>query len=217
VNVNVNNVAVPAGLVLSFGFNEGSGSTVTDSSGTGNNGTTSSTTWNSTGKFGKALSFNGTSSWVTVNDSNSLDLTNGMTLEAWVKPSSLADWSTVIMKQQTGGLVYSLYAATDVGVPSTFIFTTAEQSQDGPAALPLNTWTHLAATYDGANLRLYVNGNQVASKAQTGNIKVSGAALRIGGNSSFGEYFKGLIDEVHVYNRALSQAEIQTDMNTPLP
>jgi hypothetical protein len=80
----------------------------------------------------------------------------------------------------------------------------------------VNTWTHLASTYDGATLRLYLNGSQVASTATTGNIEVSGGVLRIGGNAIWGEYFSGLIDEVRIYNRALTPAQIQTDMNTPI-
>ena len=82
----------------------------------------------------------------------------------------------------------------------------------GPASLPLDTWTHLAATYDGATLRLYVDGSLAGSVAATGAIATSAGALRIGGNTLWGEYFQGLIDEVRVYNRALSQAELQADM-----
>src|SRR2546423_14346715 len=65
-------------------------------------------------------------------------------------------------------------------------------------------------------MRLYVNGVQVASRAQTGAIATSTNPLQIGGDSIYGQYFVGRIDEVRVYNRALSAAEIQSDMNTPL-
>jgi hypothetical protein len=65
-------------------------------------------------------------------------------------------------------------------------------------------------------LRLYVNGVQAATLAQTGSIETPSTPLRIGGNVPYGEYFQGLIDEVRVYNRALSAAEIQSDMNTPI-
>jgi hypothetical protein len=72
----------------------------------------------------------------------------------------------------------------------------------------------VAATYDGATVRLYVNGAQVASTANTGAMVTSNSPLRIGGDSVWGEYFKGLIDEVRIYNRALTAAQIQADMNT---
>jgi len=80
----------------------------------------------------------------------------------------------------------------------------------------LNTWAHLAGTYDGATERLYVNGVQVASKAQTGSIISSANPLQIGGDKIYGQFFQGLIDEVRVYNRALTANEIQNDMNRPL-
>ena len=76
----------------------------------------------------------------------------------------------------------------------------------GTAALPANTWTHLAATYDGATWRFYLNGVQVAQQAFTGAIPVSTGALRIGGNNIWGEWFAGQIDEVRVYARALTAA-----------
>jgi hypothetical protein len=86
----------------------------------------------------------------------------------------------------------------------------------GGTRLLASTWAHLAATYDGSTQRLYVNGVQVSSRAQTGPIAISSGPLRIGGNAVWGEYFQGRIDEVRIYNRALSQAEVQTDMITAI-
>jgi len=86
----------------------------------------------------------------------------------------------------------------------------------GTAQLPLNTWTHLAVTHDGTTLRLYVNGAQVGSRAVAGSLLTSSGALRIGGNSIWGEFFQGSIDEVRIYNRALSPGEIQNDMTRPI-
>jgi hypothetical protein len=213
VAVTVSNTASP-GLVAAFGFNEGSGSTVLDSSGTSNNGTITNATWTAAGKFGAALSFNGTSSWVTVPDAPSLDLTNGMTLEAWVNPSALSGWRTALLKESSGNLAYAMYANDNTPNPAVTVrIGTGDSSAVGTSALPLNTWTHLAATYDGAQLRLYVNGVQAGSRAQTGNMAVSTGPLRVGGNAVWTEFFAGLIDEVRVYNRALSAAEIQADMN----
>ena len=80
--------------------------------------------------------------------------------------------------------------------------------------MPLNTWTHLAATYDGTVLALYVNGVQAATLVVSGPLITSTGALQIGGNAIWGEWFNGLIDEVRVYNRALSATEIQADMDT---
>ena len=85
-----------------------------------------------------------------------------------------------------------------------------------PAGLPVYNWSHVAVTYDGANLRLYVNGNQVSSRSQSGMIQATSSPLRIGGNSVYGEYFEGYIDEARIYSQALSPTQIQTDMNTPI-
>lgn len=220
VSVNVNNPVAAAGLVAAFSFNEGTGTTAADASGLGNTATLSNTVWSTSGKYGGALSFNGTNSWVTVNDSPSLDLTSGMTLEAWVDPTALSSWRAVVLKERPNGLSYSLYATDPNHSPSAasaFINTGGSDVEAwGTAALPLNTWTHVAATYDGSALRMYVNGVLVRTTAASGNMVVSNGALRIGGDSIWGEYFQGLIDEVRVYNQPLSQAQIQTDMNTPL-
>ena len=86
----------------------------------------------------------------------------------------------------------------------------------GRRRLAVNVWTHLAATYDGATLRLYVNGVQVKTLAITGSIKASTGVLRIGGNAVWGEWFAGLIDEARLYNRALTAAELQADMVVPV-
>jgi Concanavalin A-like lectin/glucanases superfamily len=88
---------------------------------------------------------------------------------------------------------------------------------EGVSPLRLNAWTHLATTYDGAILRLYVNGMEVGSQPGGGNIQVSTGRLRVGGNAVWGEWFAGRIDEVRIYNRALNPAEIQANMATPVP
>jgi hypothetical protein len=204
------------GPVAAYSFNEASGTSVFDNSGNGNAGVVAGAAWNSAGKFGSALAFNGISNWVTINDAAKLDLTTGMTLEAWVKPTALADWRTVLMKESSNGLAYALYASDSSSHPSGWIRRSSDVSAIAASALPLNTWSHLAATYDGVSLRLFLNGTQVATRAVSGAVSVSASPLRIGGNSVWSEYFAGLIDEVRIYNRALAAAEIQTDMTTPI-
>ena len=86
----------------------------------------------------------------------------------------------------------------------------------GTTVLAVNTWTHVAATYDGAQLRFYVNGAEVASTPVTGSYEVNANPLWIGGNAVYGEHFQGRIDDLRIYHRALSQVEIQFDMNTPV-
>ena len=213
VTVTVSNSSPPpTGLVLAYGFEEAGGATATDSSTAKNNGTINGPVSTTGGKFGRALSFDGVNDRVDVPDANSLDLSNGMTLEAWVKPTSITGWRTAILKERgTNDLVYALYASNGAK-PRTENFTSAENAAVGTAALPLNAWSHLASTYDGTNLRFYLNGALVATKAATGAMPNTASPLRIGGNAIWGEYFSGLIDEVRVYNRALTEAELKTDM-----
>jgi hypothetical protein len=215
INVTVNNSATP-GLIAAYGFQEGSGTTTADVAGLGHTGTLAGAAWTTAGKNGNALSFDGINDSVSVADAADLDLTAGMTLEAWVRPIALTDWNTVVMKEGSATtLAYALYANDGAPFPAlTVRIGSQDRSATGSAPLPLNTWTHLAATYDGSILRLYVNGIQVGLLVQSGNMIVSTRTLRIGGNTVWGEYFNGTIDDVRIYNRALTEAEIQTDMNT---
>jgi hypothetical protein len=205
-----------ASLVAAYNFNEGSGTIVTDASGDNNTGTISGATWTTAGKFGSALVFNGTNAKVTIPDAPSLRLTTAMTLEAWVFPTATpTGWRAVIDKNVDG---YYLMASSDrsnrPAVGGTF--TAGNQSTFGPVTLAVNTWTHLAATFDGATVRLYVNGVQVASQTQTTPLKPTTGTLQIGADSYTGENFAGRIDDVRIYNQVLSPSEIKADMVTPV-
>ena len=211
-------------LVAAFGFNETSGLTANDNSGNNNHGTlVNGPAWNSSGRFGGALQFDGANDMVNIADANSLDLTNGMTLEAWVNPSNLTGYKTVICKDRgTSGFSYVLSAnnnASNVNNqrPNSRIRVgSSNRTVTGNSKLPLNTWSHIACTYDGANFRYFINGVQVANVEGTGNITTTNDLLHIGGTTVFNQFFSGRIDEVRIYNKALSQAEIQSDMNTPV-
>ena len=201
------------GLVIGLSFNEGSGASAADTSGNNNNGTLINSPSHVAGKYGNALSFNGNNQRVDVPDSLSLRLTTGMTLMAWVNPSvSNNQWKDIIMKGVDNYYLEGL--STNGGRPA--VGGTFTSALYGSASLPANTWSHLAATYDGSTLRLYINGIQVASRAQSGNIQTSSMPLGIGGDSHWGQYFQGLIDEVRIYDHALTQSEIQSDMNIGL-
>jgi hypothetical protein len=108
-----------------------------------------------------------------------------MTLGAWVNPTAAkaGEWRTVLLKEQPAALAYALYSDEGAARPSAHAFTTREYDTRGTAAAPLNSWTHLAATYDGATLRLYVNGAQVSSRALTGALKSTSGVLTVGGNA----------------------------------
>jgi hypothetical protein len=82
--------------------------------------------------------------------------------------------------------------------------------------LPVDRWTHLALTYDGTQERLYVNGAEVSRRRGGGRLQTPARPLWIGGNRPWGSYFDGAIDDVRVYGRVLSDAEIRRDMARPV-
>lgn len=91
------------GLVAAFPCNENMGATIADITATHHLGTLNNAGWTAQGKFESAVTFNGSSSWVTIPDHASLDLTTGATLMAWVYPTALGGYRTVVMKETPGG------------------------------------------------------------------------------------------------------------------
>ncbi len=200
-----------SGLVAHWKFEEGNGTTASDSSGSGNAGIlTNGPLWTD-GRIGKGLSFDGIDDHVTVADSNSLDVSSSFTLSAWVNPASaFTDFRSILVKNYKYYLYASVAGYCGNGSPlagfSVDEQTSANVCQASP--LPTNTWTHLAATYNGSILTLYRNGVAVASSNIAKTLSPTTGTLQIGA-SEFGENFKGLIDEVRVHNRALTHSEIQ--------
>ena len=214
--------AIPGdGLVAAYGFNEGSGTVTYDQSSNQNHGAlTNGVNWFNSGKFGKSLIFDGTNDMVIVPNSTSLNITSGLTMEAWVYPNAkLSGWDSILMKERTENLVYALYANTQgSNLPSGQISQNALTYEvQGGTRLQKNVWTHIATTYDGAILRLYQNGVLVRTMNLPGTIDPSSGDLIIGGSTIHSlQFFPGRIDEVRIYNRALNASEIQTDMQTPV-
>jgi hypothetical protein len=212
-------IVANTGLVAAYGFNEGQGSGAGDVSGNGLSGAVANATW-ATGRFGNALQFTGASnSAVTVASSPLLQLTNAFTVSAWVNPgASQPSEPTIIAKEISGGLPYVLYAqGSGIGPNAYALIGSNYQQAASASAIPANTWTHLAATYNGSTLSVYVNGVLAGSAAVSGTLAPGNGALKIGNNSQFSnEGFAGLIDEVRVYSRAQTAAQIQADMAMPL-
>jgi hypothetical protein len=197
------------GLVGAWGFDEAAGAIAIDASGRGGDGTIVRAR-RVRGRHGGALAFDGARDMVTVPDAPALRLRTAMTLEAWVKPSRLAGaWRTVILKERRKRLAYALYAADGRARASAGVASRSAGTRR--ARLPTARWTHLAATWSRSRLRLYRDGVLVSSRRAPARIPASGGPLRIGGNRLRGEWFKGLIDDVRVYDRALSAGEIARD------
>jgi hypothetical protein len=205
-----------SGLAAAYAFNEGSGTVLADRSGNGNHGIlgAAAPAWTAHGRFGGALNFDGIDDFVEIADSASLDLTTGMTLEAWVNPQTKNGWRTVLIKEAPDSLSYALYASDDATRPDGYarIGGIPRRVQGYSSSLAVNEWNHLTATYASGTLRLYVNGLPVGTEYFSGPIETSAQVLRLGGSSVWGDYFRGMVDEVRIYNVALTQAQIQIDM-----
>src|SRR5579885_3475394 len=215
--------STPAGLVSAYSFSEGAGSTVSDSSGNGDTGTINGATWTSAGKYGSALSFNGTSSYVDLGNAASLQLTGSMTASAWVYATANPpdDGQIIAKSDYTNG--WQLKTTPDTGV-RTFGFAisdgTTHVQRYSKTVLSLNTWYYVTGVYNAAaqTLDIYVNG-VLDDGVLSGTVpaaQANAAQNALIGMRSGGFYFNGTIDEVRVYNTALTQAAIQTDMNTPI-
>jgi hypothetical protein len=169
------------------------------------------------GKIDSALSFDGNNDLITIPSATSLQGMAKLTISTWIKISELAHWNTIIYKVTNDSTDYALYFTqinsynsfrfgiwTTVG---TYILTDAINHSEF-----LNTWVHFAAVYDGSLMTIYINGSlQATTLAATGTIKTSTQNLVIGEDINYDRNFAGVIDEVRVYNRALSAAEIKAD------
>jgi len=200
-------VAPPSGML---GWWPGDGNT-TDIQG-GNNGTWIGTPAFAPGEVANAFSFDG-SSYVTIGNPSPLQLTgNQFTLDGWVNPSAIKndvvyfgktaysnnDYVVIFQFNELTGMMKTTSGETVLG--STFV-------------PPVNQWTHVAFTYDGANMNLYADGFLISTQPASGNIANDSPEFAIGGRAvdPFGRTFRfpGEIDEVEVFNRALSASEIQ--------
>src|SRR5437870_2542616 len=206
VTVTVSNASIPPGLVAAYSFNQGSGATALDASGNGNNGTISGATWTSQGRYGSALSFDGVTALVRASN---VTLGGAFTIMAWVYNPTNTAYETIV----TVGTNRDLYLRSGV-------ITFYDGSTERPfgSAISRKRWHHVAVVSDGSTLSVYLDGApsgtpQAASfGAITGTLQVGAWTL---GSVNY-DFFGGRIDEVRVYSRALTQAEVQSDMTTPV-
>jgi hypothetical protein len=213
------------GLVGYWRFDDGTGSaTARDDSGNANTGTlqrlSPTTAW-VPGKSGGGIGIYA-GGWVGVVDSTSIDaITSAVTVTAWVYFDGVIDssmYGTAISRQVGTGVEQHYHLSLFNGHPHLFVRTvngTANLSSQDPNPVAQRTWTHLAGTYDGATVRLYVDGAELANVAQplTGNLPTDTTPIIIGGNGNDAsgvptELFPGSLDEIMLYRRALSAAEI---------
>ncbi len=169
----------------------------------GNNGTIVGGVTFAPGMVGQAFSLDGATGYVEVPTSPSLNITAQITIAAWVNPSALG--GRVVDKITAGGS--DGYLLDTFGSRIRLIID--GQGLSGTTSLPTGAWSHIAGVYDGAQMRVYLNGALDGTLNTSVAIPTNALTLRIGAASDGSSRFTGLIDEAEVFSRALSQAEVQ--------
>jgi hypothetical protein len=214
-------LAVDPSLVAWYTFDEGSGTTAHDWA-NGHDGTINGATW-AAGKVGGALSFDGVSDYIDVPDDPSLRFTqnSSFTLCAWVNPISSTSGGAIVGKWQTDHRSNLFTYNMDWWLESQGIgFQTCQSgvayvNVATPAGVaPVGVWSHIACVYDNRNMKIYVNGELEASgyfPYETGT-NTADKDMGIGAgliDSGVERYFKGTLDDIRIYNRALTAEEIK--------
>lgn len=210
-------ILVPNGLVGYWKLDEGSGSTVSDSA-LSNDGSISGASW-VTGKIDGALSFVG-NDHVTISDDDSLYVGNNLTIAAWVNRDN-KDLQHVVFSDLIGSEVpdaeYSLELLPSTSIYDIELFTNDNGADGSVGALGLlggystGEWNHIAATWDGSDVRFYLNGNLTdVVPFSYSPVEKFGTDVRIGKRRGGAYPMDGDIDEVRLYKRALSGSEVET-------
>ena len=202
------------GLVGYWPFDEGTGKVAKDVSGNGLDGEfVGSPKWVD-GKFGKALEFDGATAHVTVADDDKLDITKNLTIMAWFSPNDVLTSQRMMVKNNSIFVIFDFGNTNSVELlvkpNNTFVESKTTDWKVGE-------WYHFAGTFDGKVMRVYVNGQLEGETNNNVPIAPSDLELWIGGDD-FGrptDHFPGIIDEVRIYEKTLSEAEIQKVMETP--
>ncbi len=202
-----------AELVGWWRLDENTGTTAYDSSGNGNDGTLQGNPQWVGGVTGSALEFDGDGDYVDFGNDAIFDITEEVTLAVWVNANDILNgennfWlgkgdNTYAIKHQTGNyLEFFIYD----GAWHSTNYTTNIDSLNGD-------WHHMAGTFDGSELKFYLDGEVVANLVYSGTIGTAVNNVTIGENSqATGRYFDGMLDDPRIYNEALSQEDIEAIM-----
>ncbi len=198
------------GLVGAWTFEDGSGDKVMDSSGNDLHGevTLGNPSWVD-GKFGSALEFGG-SDMVTVADADALDLTS-FTIAAWINsPRTSGRWHVIAAKEARNptGRNYGIFGHVNTGVIHYSFTSGGWKSYDANTNVTDGAWHHVAATYSKPDFKLYIDGEVDAEVAPDADPESNTSPLYIGGCDIGNYWMTGAIDEVVLYDRALSSDEI---------
>ena len=198
------------GIVSLWNLNENSGTIVYDSE-DGNDGTIYGASWTE-GISGSALKFDGKNDYVSIPDADNLDITQSLSIMAWAKTEKNVT-AKVVQKGDWDG--YNIGLDKWKGWKGSIRMTnnTSHGLKWGEGRPLLNEWYHIALTYDGSQMKLYVNGQEKSSKAVAGELKVNSRPVSFGSDNGAQKFFKGTIDDVRIYSQALTAEEIQAIYN----
>ena len=209
------------GLVGQWKFDEIETSTSTttyDATGNGNHGTLTNGVVRATSscRISNCLSFDGVNDYVDGGTGTTLNVTSSLTLAAWVKPNTYVSGGTntdrASIIQKTGQYYLTINSTT--GTFDVYLQSITTSHLSSSSSVPLSTLSHISITYDGANIKWYLNGLLNTSVVATGTISSDPRSVRIGGEPSFGRFASSSIDDVRIYNRALSADEVKQLYNS---
>lgn len=201
-------------------LDETSGEIAKDSSGNGNDGTLHGGEWVD-GQVGNCLKLSGSNEFVEVPDSDSLDLVEEVSMVCWFNWEGAGDgWQTFFSKGPMSGTNenYAHFVNTGGGYTH-FILNAggARSNVDSPgSSFEPNEWYHAAATYDGETRRIYINGEEVKSQATSGDLVPNDNYLGLGFRQGSSHYWMGMLDDMAVFKRGLSDDEINDIMDNGL-
>jgi cysteine-rich repeat protein len=202
--------ACPEGMVSYWKFDENSGTFVGDSK-DNNDGAVSGATWTTDKKVGaSAFSFDGANDYIGVPDSSSLDITDEITVSAWIKASGGFGREVGIVSKRSGGYWSINFIKLDSDkIHFGLAIAGADVGAHSNNAIIADTWYHVVGTYNGSVLKVYINGIEEGNYTYSGQIHTNDYQLKIGWTDWDLKWWNGSIDEVAIFNRALSETEIQ--------
>ncbi len=211
------NFVLGGGMVGLWHFDTITSGTTPDSSGKGNTGKVVGATITS-GKISNALKFNGVSNnYVNITDSSSLDVTSAITIAAWINVRSFPSTYPRIVSKESAATAapYALKLNKSRNSVMLCLNTTSSSGEkcvdSGVNTISLNTWYRVVGIWDGNTMRIYLNNVSWNTKLVSGTMGNTRNHVLIGINPSKNRYFNGTIDEVMIYNYALSTEEIADD------
>ncbi len=202
------------GLVAYWPFDEGNGKKAIDVTGNGHDGEVNGNPKWVDGKFGTGLEFDGEDDTVIVADDAAFAIEKNITFMAWFSPNDSLNSRRLMVKND------SIFVIFDFGNKDSIDFLVKPDNTFAESTTTdwkVGEWYHFAGTFDGKTMKVYVNGELEGEEANDVPIAPSNLELWIGGDD-FGrptDYFPGTIDEVRLYEKTLSEADIQKVMETP--